>query len=82
MNKDRVGVAVIIACLFGLLLIGIIKPSEDDSRIKILEQRIELLKERCDDFQYTINRVNALEATQQHQQEALDTIDWATKHRY
>ena len=82
MNKDRVGVAVIIACLFGLLLIGIIKPSEDDSRIKILEQRIELLKEECDDFQYTINRVNALEATQQHQQEAIDTIDWATKHRY
>lgn len=82
MNKDRVGVAVIIACLFGLLLIGIIKPSEDDSRIKVLEQRIELLKERCDDFQYTVNRVNALEAAQQHQQEALDTIDWATKHRY
>ncbi len=82
MNKDRVGVAVIIACLFGLLLIGIIKPSEDDSRIKILEQRIELLKERCDDFQCTINRVNALEATQQRQQETIDLIDWATKHRY
>lgn len=82
MNKDRVGVAVIIACLFGLILIAIITPSEDENRIKILEQRIELLKERCDDFQYTINRVNALEAAQQHQQEALDTIDWATRHRY
>ena len=82
MNKDRVGVAVIIVCLFGLLLIGIITPSEDENRIKVLEQRIELLKERCDDFQYTINRINAVEATLQHQQEALDTIDWATRHRY
>ena len=82
MNKEKMGTAVIIACLFGLLLIGIITPSEDDSRIKILEQRIELLKERCDDFQYTINRVNALEATQQHQEETLNTIDWATRYRY
>lgn len=82
MNKDRVGVAVIIACLFGLILIAIITPSEDENRIKVLEQRIELLKERCDDFQYTINRVNTLEATQQHQQEVLDTIDWATRYRY
>lgn len=82
MNKDRVGVAVIIVCLFALLLISIIAPSEDNDRIKVLEQRIELLKERCDDFQYTINRINAVEATLQHQQEALDTIDWATRHRY
>ena len=82
MNKDRMGAAVIIACLVGLLLIGIITPSEDESRIKVLEQRIELLKERCDDFQYTINRINAVEATLQHQQEALDTIDWATRYRY
>ena len=73
MNKDTAGVvvAVIIVCLFEFFLISMITPSEDDSRIKILEQRIELLKERCDDFQYTINRVNALEATLQHQSETL-----------
>ena len=56
--------------------------ASDIARIEHLENRIELLKEHCDDLTLLINRVNAVEATQQHQQEALDIIDWATKHRY
>ena len=56
--------------------------SRNIEKIEHLESRIEVLKERCDDFQYTVNRVNALEATTQHQQEVLDTIDWAVRYRY
>ena len=56
--------------------------ASDIARIEHLENRIEVLKERCDDLQYTINRVNALEAMQQHQQEVLDTIEWAVRYRY
>ena len=56
--------------------------ARESAKVEVLENRIELLKERCDDLTLLINRVNALEATTQHQQEALDTIDWAVRYRY
>lgn len=40
------------------------------------------IERQQEDLRMLINRMNTVEATQQHQQEAIDLIDWATKHRY
>lgn len=40
------------------------------------------IERQDEDLRMLVNRMNAVEATQQHQQEALDTIDWAVKYRY
>lgn len=40
------------------------------------------IERQDEDLRMLINRLNAVEATQQHQQEVLDTIDWAVRYRY
>ena len=82
--KNGIIVATLALGLFNIVYACSIdeQKSRDMANIERLENRIEVLKERCDDFQCTVNRVNALEATTQHQQEVLDTIDWAVRYRY
>ena len=82
--KNSIIVVALAVALFNIVYACSIdeQKSRDMANIERLEKRIEVLKERCDDFLYTVNRVNALEATTQHQQEVLDTIDWAVRYRY
>ena len=82
--KNSIVIATLALGLFNIVYACSIdeQKSRNIEKIKRLENRIEVLKERCDDFQCTVNRVNALEATTQHQQEVLDTIDWAVRYRY
>ena len=40
------------------------------------------IERQNEDLRMLINRLNAVEATTQHQQEVLDTIDWAVRYRY
>ena len=84
-SNDRVPIIGIAVGFVFCLVFIVFYPSDvhtHENRIKHLEMQVEVLRERCDDLTLLVNRVNALEATTQHQQEALDIIDWAVRYRY
>ena len=84
-SDDKIPIIFIILGIFVIIVSIMFYPSDfhsHEDRIKNLEMQVEVLREKCDDLTLLVNRVNAIEAIQQHQQETLGTIDWAMKYRY
>lgn len=78
------------ALIIGLVLGNLIHVLATNSKVDEYKADTDLkhtyyqhaIERQNEDLRMLINRMNAVEATQQHQQEALDTIDWATRYRY
>lgn len=83
-------ILTVVALFIGLVLGNLIHVLATNSKVDEYKADTDLkhtyyqhaIERQNEDLRMLINRMNAVEATQQHQQEALDTIDWAVKHRY